>query len=117
MMEEMPIGFDQPMTPPPASSAAMASSSHTPRVSYGTECDGDSMDAPAIALIPSSRRASSQDSLNFDEEAHEDEEEEEDPDWSGDHEDPDDPEWTGKEELPAAASMTLTPTPKVNKKQ
>merc|ERR1719510_2336556 len=100
------------MTPPPSSTL---SSSQPPQISY-TECDGDSMDA-TVALIPSSRRASSQDSLNFDEEAHEDEEEEEDPDWSGDHEDPDDPEWTGREELPAASSMTPQSTPKVNKKQ
>merc|ERR1712062_29460 len=47
--------------------------------------------------VASSRRASSQEYSNFDDEVQE--MEDEDPDWSGDMEDPDDPEWTSREEV------------------
>merc|ERR1712111_6589 len=47
--------------------------------------------------VASTRRASSQESSNFDDEVQE--MEDEDPDWSGDMEDPGDPEWTSREEV------------------
>lgn len=86
MADEMPNGFDQPMPPP----------MQTP-VSNPLDETESVMDTTSTANLPSSRRASSQDSSNFDEEAQEDEEFE-DPDWSGDHEDADDPEWNSKDE-------------------
>ena len=98
METEMPTGFD----------------SEHPEKMEGTPTanpdDHEGLDPNAGGQgvhLTSSRRASSQDSSNFDEEVQE--EEEEDPDWSGDHEDPDDPEWTGREELPVAGSSTAVP--------
>ena len=112
MLEEMPSGFDPSDTPDmPAEikQDSLDSSGVSGAMSGGS---GEPVGAP----VPSSRRASSQDSSNFDEEVAEDLEGE-DPDWSGDHEDPDDPEWTGREELPAAVSAGNTPKSSTKKTQ
>ena len=91
MQEEMPSGYDQV---PPDNEDGIHGGGH-----------GDAADLECITdhtVNPSSRRPSSQDSSAFEDEANE--EEEEDPDWSGDMEDPDDPEWTGREDAMASGA-------------
>merc|ERR1719203_1666585 len=113
MCEEMPTGYDQPQESS-VDSADMASTADANHDRLMVAATSTPVAGPSGSIhLPSSRRASSQDSSNFDEDAREEEEEEEeeDPDWSGDHEDPDDPEWTGGE-LPGNTSVVLTPAPK-----
>ena len=117
MVEEMPSGFDQPQES--MDTVEMASVDDRLMV---TDANAGVAGPSGVAMghLSSSRRASSQNSSNLDEDAHEEDEEddpEDDPDWSGDHEDPDDPEWTGREELPGATSVSLAPQPKNNSKK
>ena len=115
MLKEMPSGFEQPQEPMDTTDTASTGEASTDRLMVATTStpvagpsNSSSIHMPSFCKGQSSRRASSQDSSNFDEDAREgEEEEEEDPDWSGDHEDPDDPEWTGGE-LPGNTSVVLT---------
>ena len=119
MLEEMPTDFDQPQESIDSADMASAAEPTHDRLMVATTSTPVAGPSGSIHL-PSSRRASSQDSMdNFDEDTREEEEEEEeeDPDWSGDHEDPDDPEWTGREELPGATSVALAPMPKASNKK
>merc|ERR1712062_657221 len=101
MQEEMPSGYDQP--PDNEDGAGGIHGGGAGEGSHG-EAAGDleSLTDHNTVNNPSSRRPSSQDSGTFEDEANE--EEEEDPDWSGDMEDPDDPEWTGGREDAVASS-------------
>ena len=91
MCEEMPSGFDTVST----SDRQPCEELEEPNISL------ENVPAASVAStsnpVASSRRASSQESSNFDDEVQE--MEDEDPDWSGDMEDPDDPEWTSREEV------------------
>ena len=90
MQEEMPSGYDLP---------------ENDEAPDRTDLDG--IDHPGVHS--SSRRPSSQDSSPFEDEVNE--EEDEDPDWSGDLEDPDDPEWTGREDaITSGAGSNKSPS-------
>ena len=87
MCDEMPSGYD--ITTP-------TEQSEEPEEVDSVE-NVQSTAAATSNPVASSRRASSQESSNFDDEVQE--MEDEDPDWSGDMEDPDDPEWTSRDEV------------------
>ena len=92
MCEEMPSGFDTVST---------SEGGGQPCEELEEPISLENVPAASVAStsnpVASSRRASSQESSNFDDEVQE--MEDEDPDWSGDMEDPDDPEWTSREEV------------------
>merc|ERR1719273_2284500 len=125
MLEEMPTGFHQSSSQEAMDSSEMGATpdgNHSSLMETSTASSGTPVAGPSglsnVNMSTSSRRASSQGSSNFDpEDEAREEEDEEDPDWSGDHEDPYDPDWTGREELPGATSVALAPTPKTSSKK
>ena len=120
MLEEMPTGFDQSQEPMDSTEMAHDGNHEGGSSLMDTTASSTPVAGPSGINVnmPSSRRASSQGSSNFDpEDEAREEEDEEDPDWSGDHEDADDPDWTGREELPGATSVALAPTPKTSSKK
>ena len=99
MCEEMPSGFDiAAPTEQPEEPEEVDSVENVPSTAASTSNP-----------VTSSRRASSQESSNFDDEVQE--MEDEDPDWSGDMEDPDDPEWTSREEVQQNNVKTMKKPP------
>ena len=87
MCDEMPSGFDTVTTSEPAGE----------EFEEPTNLDNVPASASTSNPVASSRRTSSQESSNFDDEVQD--MEDEDPDWTGDMEDRDDPDWTGQEEV------------------
>ena len=100
MCEEMPTGFDLAASEQPEEPEEIDSLENVPTTSTSNP-------------VASSRRASSQESSNFDDEVQE--MEDEDPDWSGDMEDPDDPEWTSREEAGTQNNVKSMKKPPVKK--